>query len=245
MFWFRRKEIVVDCFTYHHSVYEYYKPEKASNFIPDGWKKLAKTVDLKLFNDSNLRLSAPTSKSCLGFTNLYKRGFILQNHVEVSLEATDAGGLNVSSSDKSVTNIDQHDPYQVWDDFYKDYSHVKMTPPWSFVEKTGCNFLFTKCTWNDTDVSDKFLVLNGVVNYKIQHNAAVNFYVKKNSILTLNPGQPLAHIIPLSESKVKLKHHLISKEEYFNRFSFVPANNPYSEFERVKTKKECPFGFGK
>jgi hypothetical protein len=248
MFWFKTKEIVVDCFTYHHGVYDYYKPLPANKFIPDGWKSLPKKVDLKAFPDnanSKLTIDGATAKSCVGFINLFKRGFIIQNHTELLLEINADGGLNAVSIDRNFTDISQHDSYQVWDNFYKDYGHIKLNPQWSFVEKRGIKFLYTKCTWNDTHMADNFHVINGVVDYKIQHNAAVNFYVKKNTSIHLLAGQPLSHIIPLSDNDVKLKYHLISKEEYINRFCFVPANKLYAEFKRLKETKKCPFGFTK
>ena len=248
MFWFKRNEIVVDCFTYHHSIFEYYKPLNASNFIPDGWKKLPKKFDVKTFPDnpnSNMVDEVATAKTCIGFINLYRTGFIIQNHCEILIESDINGNINASPSDRNISYINQHHRNQVWDEFYKDYSHIKLNTPWFMVEKTGVKFMYSKCTWNDTNVADNFHVLSGVLDFKIQHNVAVNFFIKKNSILRLYAGQPLAHVIPLSEHKVKMKHHLISKEEYNNRFNFVPATKLYSEYTRIKTKKECPFGFGK
>ena len=247
MFWFKPTKIVVDCFTYHHSIFDFYRPVKASNFIPDGWKALPKKVDLRCFPnnpESKMYVDGATAKTCVGFINLYRSGFILQNAVELNLEITKEGNLNAHSTDPMrPMQVSQHDTYQVWDTFYKDYAHIKLTPPWSIVEKTGVNFMFTKCTWNDTHMADNFHVLNGILDYKIQHNCAVNFYAKKESIVKLYAGQPLAHIIPLSEKKIELRYHLISSEEYMHRFGFVPANRLYPEFERVK--KQCPFGFGK
>jgi len=248
MFWFKPKEIVVDCFTYHHSIYDYYKPLNASKFIPDGWKKLPKTFEVKTFPNnpnSNLMSEVPTIKTCNGFINLYRTGFIIQNHCEIIIEADANANINASSSDPNISFISQHQSYQLWDDIFKEYTHVKLTTPWYMVEKTGVKFMYSKCTWNDTNVADNFHVVSGILDFKIQHNSHINFYMKKNSILRLYAGQPVAHIIPLSENKIKLKHHLISREEYSNRFIFSPATKLYSEFLRIKTKKECPFGFGK
>lgn len=242
MFWFKTKEIVIDCFTHHHGVYELYKPLNANKFIPDGWKTLPKKFDVKVFpgeNDSNLTVEKNTVKTCAGFINLFRRGFIIQNHVETYLEIKRDGSLNGSASDGGVVNVVQHPMfgellYQTWQGFYENYGHAKLTTPWFFVEKTGVNFIMTKCTWNNTEIADNFHVLNGVLDFKFQHNAAINFYVKRNSVLTLSAGQPLAHIIPLSENTIKLKHHLISKEEFNNRFRFIPANKLYQELKRVK-----------
>lgn len=39
MFWFKRKKIIVDCFTYRKSVFELYKIRKSIHFYPDVIKK--------------------------------------------------------------------------------------------------------------------------------------------------------------------------------------------------------------
>lgn len=248
MFWFKRNEIVVDCFTYHHSIFEYYKPLNASNFIPDGWKKLPKKFEVKSFpNFPNSKLveEVATAKTCLGFINLYRTGFIIQNHCDIAIEVDTAGNINAAPSDRNTSSIVQHNPNQVWDGFFSNHAHIKLNIPWFVVEKTGVNFIYSKCTWNDTNMADNFHVVSGILDFKIQHNIAINFFMKRESVINFYAGQPLAHIIPLSEQKVTMKHHLISKEEYTNRFNFVPANRLYKEFLRIKTKKECPFGFGK
>jgi hypothetical protein len=248
IFLFKRKEIVVDCFTYHHSVYEYYRPLNANNFIPDGWKKLPKRLDIKTFPNvpsSKLTTEAATAKTCLGFINLFRTGFIIQNHCEIAVESDEAGNVNVDSLDRSSSFISQHSPEQVWDGFFTNHAHIKLIVPWFVKEKTGVNFLYSKCTWNDTNMADNFHVVSGILDFKLQHNISVNFFMKKNSIVRFYAGQPLAHVIPLSEHKVKMKHHLISRQEYETRFSFIPATRLYQEFKRIKTKKECPFGFGR
>jgi hypothetical protein len=250
MFFFKKTEIVVDCFTYHHSVYENYKPEKASEFIPDEWKTLPKTVTLNAFSNrpsSKLTIPSATAKTCVGFINLFKSGFIIQNWADQSIEVTVDGELNASSP-AQISNISQHDPWQVWDTFYAGCGHVKLNTPWAFKEKTGVKFVFGKCTWNDTHMTGNFHVLTGIVDYKNQNSTQINFYAKKDSIVELRAGQPLAHIIPMSENKLKLKYHLVTHEEYVNRFLFAPTNvKLYSEFERTNNSNQakCPFGFGK
>jgi hypothetical protein len=62
----------------------------------------------------------------------------------------------------------------------------------------------------------------------------------------IKAGQPLAHLIPLTEKKVSLKHHLITREEFDSKFR---NNNVYlhstKESKRLKSLNKCPFGFGK
>lgn len=253
LFNFKQSTITVDCFTYHHSVYENYKPEKASEFIPDEWKSLPKTVNLNAFSNrpnSKLTIPAATAKTCIGFINLFKSGFIIQNWADLSIEVTAEGKLNAASPVHSsqMSNITQHESWQIWDTFYAGHGHIKLNCPWAFKEKTGVKFVFGKCTWNDTHMADNFHVLTGIIDYKNQTSTDINFYAKRDSIIELRAGQPLAHIIPMSDKKLKLKYHLLSFEEYVNRFSYAPTHvKLYSEFERTNNNNQakCPFGFGK
>jgi hypothetical protein len=70
-------------------------------------------------------------------------------------------------------------------------------------------------SWNFDDFS-MYHIPPGVTEYKFQHGANINLFIKRQkqeSIVNINYGQPLVHIVPLSDVKIKLKHHLVSDEE--------------------------------
>ena len=245
MFFFKRKEIIVDCFTPHYDIYESYRPLPANNFIPEGWKSLPKTINMKALQRSNMEIPRGTMKMCKGFTNLFSSGFIIQLWSDVALDSNTDPMSQIAASNSIFFN--SHPDYQMWDGLYRGYKHVKFSSPWALVEKTGVKFTWNRCDWHNTDIADKMHMVSAVTDFKYQHHANMNIFIKDNSIVKLTAGQPMVHLIPMSEHKLKLKYHLISLQEFDTRFYHsTKFSGEYKENVRlIDNKSKCPFGFGK
>lgn len=249
IFFFKKPKIYVDCFTHHDNVFNNYKPLPSNKFIPQEWKALPKQVDVPAFGDNPGKMMIPngTLKTCSGFLELFSTGFMLQMWADLYIETDSNGGFKAGSP-SNVMQCEQHPKFQVWDTFYKEHSHVKIVPPWVLSEKSGVNFFWSGIPWLDTDMSSQYKPLTGVVNYKYQHATSINFFAPKDSLVKFRAGQPMVQIVPLSEKDVKLNYHLISRDEYANRFCHQPTYiRMQSEYKRLSkfNEKKCPFGFGK
>ena len=55
MFLFKKKKVVLNCYTYRPDVYSYFPIERSSKHIPEWWKKLPNQVLLN-FNESLLKI---------------------------------------------------------------------------------------------------------------------------------------------------------------------------------------------
>jgi hypothetical protein len=240
MFWFKRKEIVVDCFTPHHKIYEAYRPIHASHFLPDGWKKLPKTVSIE---NNGIGIDRGTMKKCIGFTNLFSSGFILQLWTDVILDTTSNEMQKIAAG--NFIYFSHHPEFQSWAELYSGYKHVKFSSPWQLTEKTGVKFTWNRCDWHNTDSADKMHIVSAVTDFKYQTGTQINMFIKNNSRVNLSAGQPMVHLIPMSEHKIKLKYHLVSQQEYDSRFYYNSKfTSQYAENKRIINSK-CPFGFGK
>jgi hypothetical protein len=103
--------------------------------------------------------------------------------------------------------------------------------------------------WSQEDYN--FRVVPGVVDYRLNGFTNVNIMIPiENNEYTVPAGVPLVHIIPLSDKRLKIKNHLISKQEYD-----MMSNHSTSFYEGWKSVKKlirkndtretkCPFGFG-
>ncbi len=247
MFWFKKKEIVVDCFTVNPTIYTCNPIAPANNFFPAEWKSHPKFIRTKYHSDntSNLEVDLPTIKKCIGFINLYNVGFMIPSWCDFGIEIREDGSYTYHNA--GDLRIDQHPRFQVWDTLYKDYGHAKIGSPWLLKEKTGVQFSWHQCDWHKTDVIDKFKIVSGVVDFKYQHQTNVNMFIKKGSSVNFNAGEPLAHLIPISDSNVKIKNHLIDGIE-MSKIDFRPTqySNQYRKMKNViENKSKCPFGFGK
>lgn len=245
MFWFKKSEIIVDCFTPHHDIYESYRPLPASHFIPEGWKNLPKTISMRAMPNSKIEIPRGTLKLCKGFTNLFSSGFILQLWTDVILDANTEPMSQLAASDFIMFN--SHPKFQMWEGLYDGYKHVKFSSPWNLVEKTGVRFTWNRCDWHNTENAHKMHMLSAVTDFKYQHHVNMNIFVKDNETVNLSAGQPMVHLIPISEKKVKLKYHVISHQEFDSKFSHMTKfSGKYKESVRiVDNKPKCPFGFSK
>jgi hypothetical protein len=252
MFFVRSSKVHVDCFTYIGVIHSEYPIERASKYIPSEWKALASSYKERAFpnvQESKMELDTSTIKKCTGFTNLFSTGFILPSWSDFDLEVIEDGRF-LWHSPSPIMQMHTHDRRQLgsWE-LYSGYSHIKIISPWSFTEKTGVKFAWNRCDWHNSQRAADVHVISGVVDYKYQHSTNVNMFVKKPSITKFLAGDPLVHIIPLSEKEVVIHNHLISEKEHQSRFGYVTSNvNGYKKSKNKQVEKEkgkCPFGFGR
>jgi len=250
MFFFRRSKVVVDCFINLPPVYELFKIDHAHRFVPQGWKSLPLYNEMKPNTNPASKITIPVStiKRCVGLTNLFTTGFILPSWTDVNIEMMADGRFNIYDP-MNVQKADPHPDWMWWSELYKGYSHLKLYSPWLIREKSGINFSWQQCDWHNTERLSNFHVLSGVIDYKAQHNTHVNVFMKKNSSVKIQAGEPLAQMIPLTDKDVELRNHLIDDTEY-NKI----ANSFTSKFMwfgqhrallSAKKESKCPFGFKK
>lgn len=244
-FFHRTSKIHLDCFTYMTHTYEMTPIVYAMAAAPQWWKNLDKSelsYDWKHFTSPRKSLNM---KSCYGFIELYKRGVVLDNWCDLKIKV-DSKGFRYMFSDGQ--NPDEHSRHQMGEGF-KNYHHLKLTSPWIFKEKTGVKFHFSGATWNLEDYNVR--VLPGVVDYRVNGYTHVNIMIPKVEYEhTIPAGQALAHIVPLSDKKLRIKNHLISKQEFDTMCRH--SSSLYAGWRGVKKlldrnderQKKCPFGFG-
>lgn len=246
-FFFKRKTIVVDCFTTSPSAAGVAPIEKTAKFIPDWFKNLPSTIEAE--NKYGLKIPFSTIKSCPGFLDLYKQGFIIPLWSDFIIETNnDAWRLQFANI---KYNVESHHSNQLSSDFY-EYHHVKLISPWTFREKTGVNFIFMNPMWNQVNNWKDYYIVPGNINFKYQNSSNVNmFFPKVESKLHLKVNTPLIHVIPLSDHKIDIKIHIISEADHEK--TFAKYQDPCTFLKKYyynkniidETEKKCPFGFGK
>lgn len=251
IFLFKKREITVDCFITNPTAYELYPVSKSSDFFPEGWKKLPRSKMIKIHGDrhpeSKLDVEMATAKKCIGLINLFSSGFIIPAWCDFGIEIKPDGKPMWYAHGDMI--VDQHPSWQVWDDFYKGYGHAKIASPWVLREKSGVKFTWNQCDWHNTHQVDRFKTLSGVIDYKYQQQTNINMFIKRDCTINFKGGDPLVHLIPISDRDVKIKTHLVTHDEII-KLNPNPAHfiNQYNTTKRIRDKNEkskCPFGFGK
>jgi hypothetical protein len=243
MFFFKKPKLTVDAFcseTYKQA-YQYTPIDYAHRFYPQWWKDLPKPeYNYKDMNVGN------NMKNCVGFIDQYRKGFIIPMWTDLAIKVEDRE-FSYAFADK-LGEVIIH-PQTQRGNFYNNHINVKINSPWFLKSKKGVYFNFLPTFWNNTEPQE-YTVLPGMVEYYYQSSTNINtlIEIKKNQF-TIEMNTPMVHIIPLSESEVVLKRHLISDKEFNNmklENSYPVFNKRYYGMKKEKDKQsKCPFGFGK
>ena len=242
-----KSKIVLDCFTTCVKAYQYFPVSDASEYIPEWWKNLPKTYKVDIQN--TMKSEAATMKTCPGVMNFFNKGFIVPLFSELSFQIKEESGkgsfyYEFAAQDKNAY-IDLHDNRQYFGAFGNNYLQAKITLPWLITEKTGVNFLLLEPTWN-MENPNSYMVPPGTLDFKYQNNINVNIFMEIKDIrVDIPPGFPLAHVIPLSDKKIKIKTHLVDDNEYSKLlsscqpFSWIGSHRKRKYL--IDKKNKCPF----
>lgn len=249
LFWFKKKTVVLDCFTHLNFAYNIIPIERATKYIPDWYKKLKHT------NVSNpYEPPFVSMKSCPGFRNYFSHSFALPmwDHIHVRVSKND-----ISVLCDSLT-YNRHDNEQYGELLDTSYIHFKMSTPWFINSKSDTKFIQTFPMWcyQAKHKPEKILHCPGVVDFKTQSSTNVNIFIKRagekeeDYIVTFEPGVPLVFYTPLDKVEIKIKNHLLTKEEYNQKSaaigSTISANRYYTYKKLIEKRdegKKCPLGF--
>jgi hypothetical protein len=214
-FFTRKKRVVLDTFTNNSAVYEFFKIDRAKSFTPQWWKTTPSTTTQQ--NKFGLEFKEPTIRRCDGILSLYQQGLVLPLWSDLIIETTSAGHFRYQYSANETLPIDLHDASPLGPAF-NNYIRFKLHSPWLIEEKSGVNFYLSAPTWNTIDTISSFHILPGVLNFKDQCSTHVNgLILKQDQRLEFSCSQAMAHMIPLDNVDIDLRHHLISTKEFEQR----------------------------
>jgi hypothetical protein len=256
MFLFKKKKIVLDCFTTDSFAHEYAPISRATDFYPEWWNNIDNTY---MLNTSIIS----TMKHCRGFIDLYKDSIIIPFWGKLKIDISD----NIRKNVKWECNYEIYtkQPIQVHNELeYKGftnncYQHMKIISPWKCRTNKYVKFILTDPLYNRTDLNE-YSVLPGVVDFKYQTSTHVNImteYKNDDRFIIFDPLTPMAMLTPISEENIIIKTHLIDFSEYQNLdklHRLIAQFDPLKKYSKTKmflnehenrNKPKCPFGFGK
>ena len=247
MTWFNflKRPVVLHCYTNRAEVFNYASVKKSSEFIPSWWKVVPKTVP-----DPKSLFPGGTIKTCVGFTDLYSAGFMVPMWSDFAIKVGPIGDpFYFWQYVDGCSEAEEHNQTQRGGAYpTTHYQHLKLITPWLLRCDEDIKFLLTGPTWNITN-PEKMHVLTGIVNFKYVAQANVNtLFIKQEAPFqyNLNVGDPLLHIIPLTERKVIIKNHLVD-DATFKNIDAVGVNvrntNKYKFVKKAIETNGCPFHF--
>jgi hypothetical protein len=248
MFFFRRKQIVLDCFTDDQVLYDYLAPDKATKFYPEWWKNLEPS-----YKEHKTPVPAATMKGCRGLIEFHRNAIAIPMWSDLYVEV---GDLKTKVIRQAIMNTPstQHPAQQrgTWLPAQK-YGHAKFDCPWVFKTKEYVQFMLMEAFYN-LDKPEDLMIPPGIVDFKYQQGANINVlfdYREQKRDVIIKAGDPLMFMIPLTEREVVIKKHKVTSQEYRD-LKILPYtfSNHYGFNKKVidkaeAEKKGCPFGFGK
>lgn len=234
------KPIFVDMYTDKSYVYEYAQPGPASEFYPDWWAGIGKST-------KDGAIEYPTIKSCEGFVAQYRRGLIIPMWSDLMVEIAPVGstGYRWTYSDgKSVAKVhpaEQRGTYLP----ETEYQHLKLDTPWVFKCDEDVAFQWVQPMWN-FDNPESVLIPPGVVNFKYQFAVNINMLFKRGTAtreVLIEHGQPMVHLVPLTERPVVFRAHLVTNDEITKLSGLRTSIKFVGTYRRIKNLlSRCPFG---
>ena len=240
LFKFPKKKIVLDCFTTEHYVAEYAPIVPAMKLIPVWWKELPNSYPL------NTKVGRQgTMRNCVGMVDYYKNSIAIPAWSELEIKIFDNGTYVWQFADLKTSAV-VHDIKKQATSFLNNYGHLKINSPWAFKTKENISWVWTAPTYNYSDTCE-IISLPAVVNYHYQNTTAINllFPLSQEKLILIPHKRPLALITPMSDRKVEIVRHVISKEEMekiSNKQTSISFIRKYSEI--IKSQeffKDCPF----
>lgn len=264
MFWFKKKKVVLDCFTVDPFSYEFAAIAPATKYYPNWWQELP-SINEAIQNDAVRKFV--TMKHCRGFTDLFKSSYMIPfwGHLKILVDENQSvfkWDANYSWNE-NLKQVVEHSRNQFTGFVGENFQHLKLTSPWHFRTNKYLKFMMSDPIWCRKDLTS-YSVLPGVVDYKYQLGSNINLMVEYKDgerSIKFKPGDPIAMLTPLTEDDIELKCHLISEIQLQKEFPFHRlydrTNNTIDTIQRYassklfinqheqRNKPKCPFGFGK
>jgi len=242
-FWFKKRKVILECFTTNEIAYNYAKIESMINFLPDWWKrtKVSYAYDGKFF---------PTIKKCVGITEFYKKGIAIPLWAKIRVEIVNNEFRWFSSNPMDLNN---HPPEQFAEFAESDGYNIKILSPWHMRTRELKYFSWTNPIYNNRNLINVMTIMPAVVEFKYNRNTNFNFFattLKEDKIIEIEPFTPLVVLHSLFEENIEIKNFLVDQKElnkinYPNNFfiSQIPNFKLYSDKKKIidRIESKCPF----
>ena len=235
-FIFKKKSVVIDCFTYLPYVHDFAKINQAIKYVPDWWKETSNLAET----------GRPTIKSCPAFLDFYKKGIVIPSWFDLEITVDEKNSKNSYSWEASTKdfNIDSSHNSSEFEKFAgNNASNFKITSPWAFKTKENISFVWSQPTWNLREVLSNFTLLPATVNYKYQHGTNINYLVVNSEVkktFRIPALTPLVIMHGLTDRPIEIKNHLVSETEWkrltFGIENLILNRNPTELTEMYKKK---------
>ena len=206
LFFLKKPKLHIDAFISEDfkTTYELAPIDYAHNFYPDWWRKLPKAP-------ISASAKQNTAKRCASIIDTYKKGIIIPMWCDYKFKMSSMG-QQISMYANEKAGIDGH-PLIQRQGFRENKIQLKHVSPWYIKSEKNVFFNFNPDFMNLN--RDDFQIIPGMLEFYNQHGTNINFFLdKKEQEIDILFGDPLVHIVPLTEREIVLTNHLVTVEEH-------------------------------
>ena len=238
LFFLKKPKLHIDAFISEDfkTTYELAPIDYAHNFYPDWWRKLPKAPIAASAKQNN-------AKRCASIIDTYKKGIIIPMWCDYKFKMSSMG-QQISMYANEKAGIDGH-PLIQRQGFRENKIQLKHVSPWYIKSEKNVFFNFNPDFMNLN--RDDFQIIPGMLEFYNQHSTNINFFLdKKEQEIDILFGDPLVHIVPLTEREIVLTNHLVTVEEHSKIIKNTKISFGLDYLMRRKYSKDkpkCPFGF--
>lgn len=238
-FWFKKKKIVLDCFTDVAAVHKLFPVDRARKFIPDWWKQIPLTHQGQRPMSQTLSIEEPSIRMCPAINEHFMNGVIMPAFAELIIQRdAQTGKAECMAAAATWGEPVQHNPKDM--ENKKDLLHWKFSTPWLFRESTGIKWHWVQPAWHQRDPLNHWMV-PGFIEFKHQHTVQINMMIPRGKRIHFNAGDPVIQMIPLTDNQnqVEVKNHLVDASEMEKLATYKPYFvNSYMKLRKRTTDME-------
>jgi len=242
LFKFPQKKIVLDCFTTNEHILKTAPIVPAVKLMPDWWKNLPKSYQGE---GEGSFFPKPTMKHCIGMVDYYTKSIVMPLWSDLAINIKSQTEYEWQFSDLFST-ASPHNISQQASGFLSGYAHIKLNSPWIFNTKEHISWVWSHPVYSYPN-SNSVVCFPAVLDYRMQHGTNINLLVNTDTPKTIiiPQGQPMVHMTPMSDRKVEIVRHLISKEELAQKTSDSTPITFLSKYRKIIDRTEqfsdCPY----
>ena len=225
----KKKELIIDCYTSNSFAYNYAKINHGRHYIPEWFKKTPKIANKEM-----------TIKNCPGIVEYYTKSIVLPMWCEFRIEIQPKGSeILVNWKGSSEVVIDPHIKEQFDGFAEEDGYNFKIVSPWFLKCKEDISFTYTQPVWSQRDTMFNLVLQPGVIQFKSNNQTNLNYFYKQTDekqVLNIEPLTPMLMLHPMTERKIKLRHHFTNTDHFATPNNGLLLDN-YPEVMYQKKKR--------
>lgn len=232
MFFNKKKTIKLEVFGPSQQLIDLFPPTLIKNTLPDWYKTMPKSK-----GSNNV-------SHCLGLRELYSQGVMLPLWSDYEIDLTDSGisGIRWPSDNQGTSGAESHNLDEQAPNAWPGYVNIKFKSPWLFYCSEPIQWIWTQPTWQQKN-PQAFTNIPGSTEFKYQNQTNINTIWQLGSTSRtekLKAGDPMVHLIPITERQVELEVGIMTDAIYaakFARWNYA-FTKPYQRLRQDFEKRE-------